>query len=91
MSNLINEISDSEVAYQLALKKIIEEWKLALIQLLEKAKGDNLIASEVNTSSVAFFLISAFEGVRGIRKLYNNDIVLESYLLAVERYIDLLR
>ena len=37
------------------------------------------------------FLISAFEGVRGIRKLYNNDVVLEDYLLAVERYIDLLR
>jgi AcrR family transcriptional regulator len=91
MNNLINEISDSEVAYQLALKKIIEEWKLALIQLLEKAKADNLIANEVNTSSVAVFLISAFEGVRGIRKLYNNDIVLEDYLLAVERYIDLLR
>lgn len=91
LNNLINEISDNEVAYQLALKKVIEVWKLAIVNLLEKGKQNNSINEETNAPSVAVFLISAFEGVRGIRKLYVDDTILDEYVVAVEKYIDLLR
>lgn len=87
-NNLINEIGDTEKAYQLALRQIIDEWKAALISLIDRGKKAGSINRKTNNASVAVYLISAFEGVRGIRKLYNDDQILEEYLTAVENYIE---
>ncbi|MFV8375651.1 TetR/AcrR family transcriptional regulator [Flavobacterium sp. LB1P62] len=91
VNNLINEISEREIAYQLALRKIIDDWKKALIDLLERGKKMDCIHKEVHSPSVAIFLISAFEGVRGIRKLYTDDSILDNYLISLENYINQLR
>ncbi|MDW5290694.1 TetR/AcrR family transcriptional regulator [Formosa sp. PL04] len=87
MNNLINEIGNNEIAYQKALKNIIELWKTALIKLIERGKFENSIKKEVTSNAVAMYLISAFEGIRGIRKLYDNDSVLEEYLSGLSFYL----
>ncbi len=86
-NNLINEIGDTEPAYQIALRKIIDEWKAALVALLEKGKRSGSIKNNINSDAVAIYLIGAFEGVRGLRKLYHNDEIFEDYLSAVNTYI----
>lgn len=91
VNNLINEISDVEIAYQFALKRIIEEWKVALIHLIERGKSANEIKKEVSSEGVAVYLISAFEGVRGIRKLYADDNILNDYLTGLMLYINNLK
>ncbi|EPR73563.1 Transcriptional regulator, TetR family [Winogradskyella psychrotolerans RS-3] len=91
MNNFINEIADEEKAYQMALKCIIEEWKSALINLLERGKSENSINNEISSKAVAIYLISAFEGVRGIRKLYNDDLVLNDYISGLSLYIKQLK
>ena len=90
-NNFINEIGDTEIAYPRALRRIIEEWKVALMAVLERGKNRQQINLEINSEAVAVYLISAFEGVRGIRKLYHDDLILENYLEAVNRYIQQLR
>lgn len=90
-NNLINEIGDTEEAYQLALRRIIEEWKAALVSVIEKGKQIGEIAPIADSSAIAIYLISSFEGVRGIRKLYSDDHILEDYLKALENYIKRLR
>ena len=91
MNNFINEIADEEEAYQLALKRIIEEWKAALVHLLERGKKENTINTSHSSSGIATYLISAFEGVRGIRKLYNDDQILDEYINGLSLYIDQLK
>ncbi|AEL24998.1 TetR/AcrR family transcriptional regulator [Cyclobacterium marinum] len=87
-NNLINEIGNQELAYRLALKKVLDEWKQAIIRIIERGKKEKTIKKSVSSHAVAIYLISAFEGVRGIRKLYDNDSVLTEYLLGLSFYLD---
>lgn len=91
MNNFINEIANEEDAYQIALKRIVEEWKAALIHLLERGKKENVINKTISSNAVAIYLISAFEGVRGIRKLYNDDSILDDYILGLSLYLKQLK
>jgi len=91
MNNLINEIGDYEVAYQLALQTIIENWKNSLVQLIERGKKEQLIHSHISSNAVAIYLISAFEGIRGIRKLYDNDLILDEYISGLSLYLNQLK
>ncbi|WP_299251319.1 TetR/AcrR family transcriptional regulator [uncultured Lacinutrix sp.] len=88
MNNLINEIGNNEIAYQNALKNIIELWKTALVQIIERGKQEHTIKEEVSSQAVATYLISAFEGIRGIRKLYTNDTVLDEYITGLTFYLN---
>jgi AcrR family transcriptional regulator len=91
MNNLINEIADFETSYQLALKKLIDEWKAALISIIERGKKDQNIRQDVSSNATAMYLISAYEGIRGIRKLYDDDEILDEYISGLSTYIDQLK
>ncbi|WP_055443703.1 TetR/AcrR family transcriptional regulator [Lacinutrix himadriensis] len=91
MNNFINEIGDLEIAYQIALRNIIEDWKAALILLIERGKSENTINKNISSNAVAVYLISAFEGIRGIRKLYDNDDILEEYIAGLSLYLKQLK
>ncbi|MCG1036337.1 TetR/AcrR family transcriptional regulator [Polaribacter sargassicola] len=88
MNNLINEIGSDEIAYQTALKKIIEDWKTILVDLIERGKKENSIKKNISSKAVAVYLISAFEGIRGIRKLYNDDVVLDEFTTGLTLYLN---
>jgi len=87
MNNLINELGDNERVYQSALKNIVEEWKTALVQLIERGKFENSIKKDTPSEAVAVYLISAFEGIRGIRKLYDNDAILDEFIAGLTLYL----
>lgn len=91
MNNFINEIGDYEVAYQTALKKIIEKWKAELVTLIERGQRENSINKNISSHAVAVYLISAFEGIRGIRKLYQDDLILDEYLNGLSLYLNQLK
>jgi TetR/AcrR family transcriptional regulator, transcriptional repressor for nem operon len=90
-NNLINEIGNAEPAFQFALRKIIDEWKAALVSLIERGKRNDSIKKSIDSNAVAVYLICTFEGARGIRKIYNNDEIFTDYLSAVNLFIDQLR
>ena len=87
MNNFINEVGDLEVAYQLALRRIIEDWKAALVTLIERGQKENTITKTLSSKAIAVYLISAFEGIRGIRKLYDTDDILDQYILGLSLYL----
>lgn len=91
MNNFINEIGDYEIIYQTALKSIIEKWKDALVDLLERGKKENSLRHNISSAAVAIYLISAFEGIRGIRKLYNDDEILDQYISGLSDYLKQLK
>lgn len=91
MNNFINEIGNYETSYQLALKSIIEKWKSALVILIEKGKEQGNIKNEIPSEAAAIYLISAFEGIRGIRKIYIDDEILDQYISGLSLYINQLK
>ena len=43
------------------------------------------------SKAVATFLISSYEGIRGVRKLYDDDAVLNEYITGLKIYINQLK
>ena len=88
VNNLINEIGGSPNLLNEALKGLIDTWLEALIIIIEKGHKDGSIKTETNPQQAAIYLVSSFEGIRGIRKLYPDDTNWNAYSAALEIYID---
>jgi hypothetical protein len=65
----------------------MDGWEDALIETIEIGKEKNEIKASVDSNSAATYLICSFEGARGIRKIYEDDALFNSYLKAVKEYI----
>lgn len=88
VNNLINEIGGAQNLLNDALKDLIESWLKAVVDVIEKGHKDGSIKQETNAQQAAIYLVSSFEGIRGIRKLYMDDANWNAYRLALEKYID---
>ena len=86
-NNMINEIGCSVSDFREPLRKLMDGWKDALIDVIEIGKKNNEIKKEVDSNAAATYLICSFEGARGIRKIYNDDALFTNYLQAVKEYI----
>lgn len=86
-NNLINELGCSDAVFRKILKQLINDWKSMLIKVLEAGKLKKEIREDVNSSAVAIYLISGFEGVRGIRKVFDDDLILIEYLETLKKHI----
>jgi AcrR family transcriptional regulator len=86
-NNLVGEIGYSEQDFRVILKTLFEEWREALIKIIETGKSKSEIKKDVNSSSVAISLICAFEGVRSIRKVYDDDIIFNEFLESMGNFI----
>lgn len=90
-NNLMNEIGLSVDELRRSLWKIMDQWHKELVNFIEKAKQKNEIRPDVNSRSVAIYLISSFEGIRGIRKVYRNNEVFDEYLIGLKEYLNQLK
>lgn len=88
VNNLINEIGGSQNLLNEALKDLIDTWVKAVVHIIERGHKDGSIQLENNAQQVAIYLVSSFEGMRGIRKLYTDDTNWNAYKEALIRYID---
>jgi AcrR family transcriptional regulator len=91
VNNLINEIGCSDDVFRKILKQLISDWKYMLIKVLEEGKLKKEIRANVNSSAVAIYLISGFEGIRGIRKVFDDDKILLEYLESLKTHINQLK
>lgn len=88
VNNLINEIGGSQNLLNEALKELINTWIKAVADIIERGHKDGSIKPETNAQQTAIYLVSSFEGMRGIRKLYQDDVSWNAYRAAMENYID---
>lgn len=91
LNNLINELAFTEDRFRTEMRSIIDEWKTALIKLIEEGKQKQEIRNDVDAQSTAIYLISAYEGARGIGKLYNSKLLLQQFLDGVVAYLEQLK
>lgn len=86
-NNLIGEIGYSDEDFRIILRNLFEEWRGALIKTIDVGKQRGEINSNVNSSSVAISLICAFEGVRSVRKIYDDDIIFNEFMESMGSFI----
>jgi len=87
-NNLVGEIGYTEQDFRVILKSLFEEWREQLIKVIDIGKKRGEIKKDVNSSSVAISLICAFEGVRSIRKVYDDDIIFNEFLESMGNFIE---
>ena len=87
-NNLVGEIGYTEQDFRVILKSLFEEWREQLINVIDIGKNRGEIKKNVNSSSVAISLICAFEGVRSIRKVYDDDIIFNEFLESMGNFIE---
>jgi AcrR family transcriptional regulator len=90
-NNLINEVGQTEKGCRILLREIINLWRDSIIEVLNYGKSTNQIKGDTNAEAVATFLIASFEGVRGIRKVYDTNEILEAYTSAIQTFISNLK
>ena len=86
-NNLVGEIGYTEQDFRVILKSLFEEWREALINAIEHGKKRGEIKKDVNSSSVAISLICAFEGVRSVRKVYDDDKIFNEFMQSMGSFI----
>ena len=87
-NNLVGEIGYTEQDFRVILKSLFEEWREQLIKVIDIGKKRGEIKKDVNSSSIAISLICAFEGVRSIRKVYDDDIIFNEFLESMGNFIE---
>jgi hypothetical protein len=70
------------------LKDLFEEWRSELINSIDIGKKRGEIKQEINSSATAISLICAFEGVRGVRKIYDDDDIFDEFLESMGLFIN---
>ncbi|HHG86441.1 MAG TPA: TetR/AcrR family transcriptional regulator [Bacteroidetes bacterium] len=91
INNLIQEMSPLKDSFRSILKVIMQGWKAALVEALEKGITLGKVSAGTDTKSVADFIIVSYEGLRGTGKVYQNFNLYTSYLRQLKIYLDILK
>jgi len=93
ITNLITDLSHEPNDYdlQLQLKEILDQWQIALINLLHRGIEDSHLDRHIDPSSVAEFIIVSIEGVRTIKKATNNNGIFYNYVQQLKNYLNTLK
>ncbi len=87
INNLINEIGHVELEQRLLLRALLEDWKLQLTKVITYGQAQGQLKKDIDPKACATFLIAAFEGIRGIRKVYDDNDLIEHYKTALQAYV----
>jgi len=93
LTNFIVQLSLEENEYdlQLQLKEILDQWKIALINLLHRGINDGYLDRYINTESVAEFIINSLEGIRTLKRITNDKALCFNYMEQFKNYLETLK
>jgi AcrR family transcriptional regulator len=91
INNLIQEMSPIKKSYKTTLKSIIDNWKKAIVIELENGKKNGKVNKNIDSKSVADFIIVSYEGLRGTGKVYQNFELYKSYIKQLQFYLNTLK
>ena len=79
--DILNKISE------LFLRHYLKNGEKPWLKSLKLEKAQEKSKKDVNSSAVAISLICAFEGVRGMRKVYDSDAIFNEFLESMGSFI----
>ena len=86
-NNMIQEMAALNPRFRVALQHIIDQWAQAIISVLQAAAGRGEIKNQ-DFTQVASFIISSYEGTRGMGKLYASYGHYENYLRQLKMFLN---
>ncbi len=90
-NNLINEMSPVDEGFRERLSAILENWRVGIVQALERGQAKGTVRQDVAPADAAAFVISAIEGCVGMGKATKNRDFLESGFRGLIDYLEHLR
>ncbi|PAC29270.1 TetR/AcrR family transcriptional regulator [Flectobacillus sp. BAB-3569] len=90
-ANLTQEMTPWHVDFSGALQEITQLWNVQMVAAIEKGKLNGVIRQEIVASSVTFFVMSGYWGIRNFGKLENSKSIYLPYLKELKRYLNALR
>ena len=93
LTNMIVALSYEQNDYNLKnqLHEVLNQWKVALINLLYRGIEDGYLDRHINTEPVAEFIINSLEGVRTLKRTTNNKSLFYNYMEQFKNYLDTLK
>ena len=88
MNNLIQEMSPLNPNFKAKLKKVINHWRVVLIEVLNEAKELGHIKQNSDVTSIANFIIVSYEGLRATGKLEDDMTLYQGYLKQLSQYLN---
>jgi TetR/AcrR family transcriptional regulator, transcriptional repressor for nem operon len=86
--NLIQEMAPINQNFKAELLEMLEETQRRFIAILETAKSNGKIRSDVDCSQVVLFVLTGYAGIRTIGKLYDDDQHYHNYLQLLKSYLN---
>jgi TetR/AcrR family transcriptional repressor of nem operon len=90
VGNLTQEMTPWNEAFSKALSALTDRWQKALEASIETGKKNGLIRKNVNSSQVAYFVMSGYWGIRNFGKIRNSSDCYHTYLKELKRYLQTL-
>jgi hypothetical protein len=93
LTNMIVALSYEQNDYNLKgqLFEVLDQWKVALINLMYRGIEDGYLDRHINTEPVAEFIINSLEGVRTLKRTTNNKALFYNYMEQFKNYLDTLK
>ena len=89
-NNLVQEMSSINLKFYKSLRNVLDTWISTIEQALENGKLNGKIREDVNGNTAAQFIVSAYEGMKGMGKIYGKDLY-KAYLSQLKIYLESLR
>jgi AcrR family transcriptional regulator len=91
LNNLMQEMSPLDAEFKEHLGRIVTLWKSSIEETLFRAREQGQIRPEVDCMAAALFIVSAWEGCRGVAKSLQSDEVFRSCMGQLRGYVEGLR
>jgi len=89
-NNLVQEMSAINLKFHKALRNILDSWISTIEKALENGKLHNNIRTDLDSKEIAQFIVSGYEGMKGVGKIYGKDLY-KAYLSQLKIYLDTLK
>ena len=89
-NNLVQEMSTVNPKFYQTLRGVLDNWMRTIEQALEAGKAAGFVRVDVQSSVVAAFIVSGYEGMKGVGKIYGKELY-QSYLTQLKVYLDTLQ
>ena len=89
-NNLVQEMSAINLKFYKTLRNVLDTWISTIEKALENGKLNGSIRKDVDAKVVAQYIVSGYEGMKGVGKIYGKDLY-RAYLSQLKIYLQSLQ
>jgi AcrR family transcriptional regulator len=91
LNNLMQEMAPLDEGFRTRLNYILNTMQKHIARAIKRGQQENIILSTINAESLAFYILSSFEGGYGIAKSLQSREVFESSFRQLIQYLQTLK